>query len=222
MSDDEFEDSVESIADTLADFNEQDPAMDRLTDLLERMITEQARPALNTRSFKPPEFDGKGDVEYFIRQFSDVAQANEWNDRAALLHLRTVLKENAQDCSKPDNLVGAMAALRARFGTSPKEARSRLLTLKKDFKTGLQEHAADIEGLVELAFTDLLGQSRREMVLETFCSSLGNSYLQRHLLAAGAGNLAAAVTAGNEFLQIRSGPSTGVRTITDDDEQRPN
>lgn len=222
MSDDEFEDSVEHIADEFTGFNEENPAMDKITELLELMITGQQRSAPNPRAFKPPEFDGKGDVEYFIRQFNDVAGANDWNDRSALLHLRTVLKDSAKDCGKSDDLDGAFTALRARFGTSPKEARSRLLTLKKDYKTGLQEHAADIEGLVELAFADLPAQNRREMALETFCSSLGNSYLQRHLLAVGARDIAAAVTAGNEFLQIRTGSTPGIRTITDDDEESSN
>lgn len=190
----------------------------RLAEILERLVAgQQAHPPAAPRSFKPPEFDGKGDVEFFIRQFQEVAEANEWNPRAELLSLRASLKEGAQDCGKADDVRGVFGALRARYGTSPREARNRLLNLKKEYKTGLQEHASEVEGLVELAFADLPGQTRREMALETFGSTLGNAYLQRHLLAVRPDSLEEAVRAGNEFLQVRPSSNAGIRSIAEEE-----
>ena len=48
--------------------------------------------------FKSPEYNGTGSVEVFIRQFLDVAEANTWDEKAALLHLRMALKDDARDC----------------------------------------------------------------------------------------------------------------------------
>lgn len=207
-----FEDSVDHT------YARQDNMDDRLTAILERLVAgQQDRPPPAPRSFKPPEFDGRGDVEFFIRQFQEVSEANEWNDRAELLSLRASLKDAAQDCGKAVDVRGVFGALRARYGTSPREARNKLLGLKKEYKTGLQEHAAEVEGLIELAFADLPGQTRNEMALETFCSTLGNAYMQRHLLAIRPASLEEAVRAGNEFLQIRPSPNTGVRGITEEE-----
>lgn len=41
------------------------------------------------------------------------------------------------------------------------------------------------------------------MVLQTFCSTLGNAYLQRHLLAVATTTVEAAVSAENESLQVK-------------------
>ena len=46
--------------------------MDRLTEVLERLVTRQAAPPLPV--FKTLTFDGKGDVDYFIQQFGDVVE----------------------------------------------------------------------------------------------------------------------------------------------------
>jgi hypothetical protein len=58
------------------------------------------------------------------------------------------------------------------------------------------------------------------MALETFNNTLGNTYLQRHLLAVQAGTLEHAVRAGNEFLQIRAPtmPGSAIRAIDDEEE----
>ena len=39
-------------------------------------------------NFKPPSFDGEGDVDMFIQHFQEVADANRWTEIATLLHLR--------------------------------------------------------------------------------------------------------------------------------------
>lgn len=171
----------------------------RLTELLERMCTLPARP----ETFKAPQFDGKGEVNYFIQQFVDVAEANRWEHGAALLHLREALKGAAQECGKSGTVDGVFVSLRARFGITIKEARARLASLKKGHKVSLQEHAAEVERLVEVAYAELPERHRIGMTLDLFQSTLGNAYLQRHLLAVNAQTLEDAVRHGSEFLQIQ-------------------
>ena len=48
------------------------------------------------------------------------------------------------------------------------------------------------------------------MILYLFCNSLNQAYLQRHLLAMRPQNLAEAVKAGNEYLQIKPNSSPEV------------
>ena len=48
------------------------------------------------------------------------------------------------------------------------------------------------------------------MILDLFCNSLNQAYLQRHLLAIRPQSLAEAVKAGNEYLQIKPNSSPGV------------
>ena len=196
----------------------QDREMDRLLGLVGRLLETQGRSQTNQREFKSPEYDGKSDVEFFIRQFVEVSDANGWRPRAELLHLRASLKEGAQECGKAADARGIFEALRARYGTSPREARNKLLNLKKEYKVSLQEHASEVEGLVELAFGDLPERTRRELTLEAFCNSLNHTYLQRHLLAMQPENLADAVRSGNEFLQVRASTSTGVRMVAEDED----
>jgi hypothetical protein len=68
-------------------------AIDRLTETLERMWKEPRPP---TRTVKPPQYDGQGDVEYFLKQFTTVSEANEWNGVTELLQLRESLKGTAK------------------------------------------------------------------------------------------------------------------------------
>jgi ATP-dependent Clp protease ATP-binding subunit ClpA len=58
------------------------------------------------------------------------------------------------------------------------------------------------------------------MALETFSNTLGNAYLQRHLLAIQATTLEQAVRAGNEFVQIKppTMPGSAIRTIDEPEE----
>jgi hypothetical protein len=169
--------------------------------------------------FKTPEFNGQTDVEFFITQFTEVAEANEWQPAAALLHLRETLKEGSKDCGRAASVGGVFSALRARYGLSPREARARLSALRKDVKMTLQEHASAVDRLSQLAYADLPPHHRDDLALETFCNTLGNMSLQRHLLAIQARNLEQAVRAGNEFLQVQAPLHQGtsaIRAVEDD------
>ena len=195
--------------------------MDRLADVLERMAAQPMQLPPVREPFKAPQFEGTGDVEYFINQFIEVAQANNWVPAAALIHLRAALRDSARDCGKADTLDGVFAALRARFGLTTREARAKLATLRRENKVTLQEHAAEVERLVNVAYMDLPAANREQMVLDTFHSTIGDAYLQRHLLAINTPDLATAVRAGNEYLQIRPTRYSGSNVRQVDGEVEP-
>ena len=86
----------------------------------------------------------------------------------------------------------------------------------------MQEHAAEVERLVNIAYADLPQEHRPSMRVEIFGNTLGYLPLQRHLLAVHTPTLEDAVRAGNEFLQIRPANekgSTSVRQVEDEEEE---
>ena len=131
--------------------------------------------------------------------------ANDWGAGSALLHLRERLKDQAKDCGQGQSV---------RFGMTTKEARTKLAGLRRTCRTTLQEHAMEVERLTNIAYPDLPDYTRQEMAVDTFCGSLENAYLQRHLLAIPTPTLEAAVRAGNEFLQVRPNMiGSGIRAV---------
>ena len=162
------------------------------------------QPVQQQEVFKAPEYHGTGSVEVFIRQFLDVSEANGWGERATVLHLRRALKEDARDCTGTCNTIAEIfTALRARFGISPREARVRINSARKESGVPLQVHANTIKELVGIAYPELPGQVHEQMALDQFVNTLNHPRLQEHLLAIRPESLSEAVTAGNEFLQVR-------------------
>ena len=172
-------------------------------------------PRAKPEVFKAPRYSGTGSVEVFIGQFLDVAEANQWTPAATVLHLRGTLEEEARDCGAAGDLDDILTALRARFGMTPREARSKLGSLRRAYKTPLQAHATRVEELVRVAYPDLSLRLRLEMSLDYFNNGLEHTALQRHLLAVRPASLQEAVEAGNEYLRVKDGPA-GVRPIDDD------
>ena len=168
------------------------------------LFQSQSQTPATPNTFRLPKYNGTGDVELFIQQFNEVAQANEWNNAAALLFLKEALIEKAQECRRPRDVEGVLAALRGCFGISPREARSRLAQLRKNPRTTLLEHSTEVSQLVDIGFANLDHQQRHSMKMETFSTTLCNPALQTHLLAMAPYNMAAAVSAGNDFLSINA------------------
>ena len=156
--------------------------MGRLADIMERLVV-QPRQAARREDYKTPQFSGEGSIDYFINQFEDVANAYNWDGEATFMHLREALKDGARDCGRSDTTIGIFAALRNRYGLFPREARSRLNNLRKDYRTPVAEHVAEVDRLVQSAYPDLPDHTKREVAMEQFISTLDNTYLQRHLLA---------------------------------------
>jgi len=195
--------------------------LDRITTALELLAVRDNRPRVKVTA---PTYDGTGDVELFIRHFTDVANASEWTDDIALLQLRNSLKDRAAECSRAVDYPAVVEALRMRFGTSPSEAQALLANVRRDNRTSLSEYAAHVSRLVHLANTELPADYRRTMILRTFKSILGHVGLQRHLLVANVQNLEDAVRIGAEYLQIGSQAATRYESkvatcdVTDEDE----
>ena len=202
-----------------------DAALDRVAEMMETIAArelERAQRGGREREFKAPEYAGRGDVEYFIRQFDQVAEANEWTAAATLIHLRESLKEDARECGRAGDVEGIMTNLRSSFGMTQREARAQLATVRRDSTTTLQEHARTIERLTHLAYADIPENTRIEMAVDLFSNTLGNAHLQRHLLAVPTATLEAAVRAGNEFLQVKvQREARPVRQLEKEDEGFP-
>ena len=120
--------------------------MDSTTAVLERITT--ALMLLAVRDARPrvkvvlPTLDGSGDVELFIRQFTDMATASKWQDDLAFLQLRNCLRDKAVDCSRAADFSLVLEALRMRFRTFPSEAQALLANVRRDSSTPLQEYAS--------------------------------------------------------------------------------
>ena len=93
-----------------------------------------------------------------------------------------------------------VAALKSRYGMTAREARAKLACLRRDPKMSLQEYGSQVERLVAIAPVELPEQYRQEMIIENFCTSIGNGNLQRHLSAMPTPTLEDAIRAGNEHL----------------------
>ena len=200
-----------------ADCVGQDNGIDRLADLLTRLVNQPPPQAPQREVFEPPTFDGTSDAECFIRQFQDVSLANKWTDDAAPLHIRAKLKRDTRDCGRADTLQSVYTSLRACFGMTRREARARLAGLKRSSWTTLQAHTTEVERLVQLAYEELPDQHRSDMAIEMFCSSLGHLQLQRHLLAIPLPDLQTAVRAENDYLQIQpANTPMDIRAVTQD------
>ena len=119
-----------------------------------------------------------------------------------VLQLRECLKGSARDLGRGETCGAIFAALRLRYGITPKEARRQLLGLRKNSQITLQEHSSQVERLADVAHRDLPEEAKLQMTLEAFTSTLAHLGLQRHLLLAETPTLEAAVRAGNEYLQL--------------------
>lgn len=193
---------------------EEEPLRDPQPDIVERLTEVLGRLLVQPREHQPPprqreelklklpQYNGIGDVEYFIQQFHQVAEICQWREEIGVLKIREVLIGKAQECGRGSSLEIILANLRVRFGTTQREARNKLRTLRRDIKTTLHDHATEVERLIGLAHPNLPRPYLRELTLETFTSSLGYAGLQKHLLAMQVDTLEAAVRAGTEYLEI--------------------
>ena len=141
-------------------------------------------------------------------------EANDWKPGAAILHSKASLNDSAKDCGRAATLEGIFDALRSKFGLSVREARGRLTTLQRHPTTSLQDHATQVERLMDVAYAELPRDYRRGMTVDTFTTTLGDANLRRHLLVMPNLTLEEAVRAGTDFLQIQptKPPGAHIRT----------
>ena len=150
--------------------------------------------------FTAPKYDGTSDVELFIQQFSDVAAANQWTDTAATLHLRSHLHGTAQGCGQGSTVQEILIALRSRFGMTGRQAKEKLMNLRRMVDQPLQELGAEVQRLVGLAFPTLPNIEKENMCVDYFLRVFDNKALQRHMLAIRPTTLVDAVQSVDEYL----------------------
>lgn len=90
-------------------------------------------------------------MDYFIRLFTVVSVAIDWEPSAIRFQLREILKDTASDFGQAEEVADIFAALKTRFGVTAREAMSRLTSLRKKPKATLAEHAAEVKKLVGVA-----------------------------------------------------------------------
>ena len=171
--------------------------MNRLADLLEGALQVQAP----RDRFKSPQYDGKSDVELFIRTFTDVATANHWDQNAQLINLRLSLEREATDCSRGNDVQTIFDNLRARFGLTVRQARDRLANLKKDPGQSYHTLGVEIQHLVRLAYPTMGENDRMIISVENLKRCIDNRALSRHLLAVERDTVTAVAQAADEFVQ---------------------
>lgn len=174
--------------------------MDELTRALERVLADR-RP---TDRYKAPKYDGSSDVELFVTHFTEVTAANGWNDAAAIIHLRTALEGAAKDCARGATVAAINTSLRSRFGVTIRQARDRLVYLRRESGQSLHELGVEINRLLLIAYPALDDATRQTMGVETFKRALDNKQLHRHLFLLDPGTVDAAVVATDEFFNVGS------------------
>lgn len=189
-------------------------ALLHITTVLEQLTTRITEPIqvvvpAAPPSFKPPKFDGHGDVELFIAHFGEVVEANNWQPATAFLHLKESLTNEAHECTRADTLGGVLRALRARFGLSVEQALTRLESLKRDPRTSLREHGTTIGKMVAASYPEQDPEFREAMALRKFRNTLGHAGLQRHLLSMQVPTMEEAIIAGEAYLAV---PTQGTRS----------
>lgn len=156
--------------------NTEDQSMNSLVKALKKIN--------HKSSFKSPRMNGTTKyVNYFISQFADIAEANEWNDTACPLHLRESFKGKTNGCGQEDSMELIFGRLRSQFGMSTREATLPFTNLKRDFKTTLSEHATEVKKLIKIAYltTTYHYLIRQRIIMDVFKNTINNNCLQRHL-----------------------------------------
>jgi len=149
---------------------------------------------------KAPTFTGSEDVEQFRQEFREVMEIAQWPHRVALIQLRRALTEQAKPYGVGTDVNGILAALRARFGISAVDARTKLQRLCRAPRTSLQEHAATVKKLAQIAYGDLPAQHQERYTYDAFVQSLNDLGLHHQLRAKGITRIEDALKAGEAYL----------------------
>ena len=197
--------------------NNPDTQMEQMEQMTALM---QALQLAGRPSFKPPSFSGEEDVELFVRQFGDVADANRWSDLEKTLHLRGQLSGDAYSCGQGESWQEIVEDLRARYGLTRAKARDKLSKIQLKAGQNVHKQAAEISRLVGLAFPILPETDQREMALEYFSRSWEDRAVQQHLLAVRPANLREAVRTTEDFLAIQTaGPRPRAHVVEQAEEE---
>lgn len=177
------------------------PEQNNVGQLTELLTTVLGRTTQRDR-FSAPKYDGTGDVELFITQFDDVAEANRWSERDCLLHLRLSLEKDAKACSRGETVDDVYSNLRTRFGLTVRQARDRLAGLKREPNQSLHALGVEIQRLVELGYPRMGADDQMTLAVEAFKRAVDHRALNRHLLALDCRTIDDIVKASEEYFQV--------------------
>jgi len=152
---------------------------------------------------KVPTFTGIEDVEQFASEFHETWDITQWPPRVALAKLRGALTGEAKPYGQRPSVDGILVALRARFGITAPDARSRLQRLLRKENTPLQDHALAVKRLARIAYSDLPETQRQQYMLEDFTQSINHPSLNHQLQARGVTSLEAALREGEAYPQAQ-------------------
>lgn len=138
--------------------------------LAETMAAQQGAPAPAPRmeTVKMPLYDGKTDVEDFIRLFTHLAELYEWEEPLRLAKLKTTLTGRATDCGSANTEEEIFHTLRAKFGITEEEAKRTLLAMKTGHVERLRDLADQIQKLIALAYPAMEQGVRATLALDQF------------------------------------------------------
>ena len=95
---------------------------------------------------KPPIYNGAGDLELCLGQFTD-AKINHWSQEEHLPHLRLSLTEKAAGCSRGTTITEVHELLKACVRINSRQARERLRRLKETTKQTVHELGMEVQKL---------------------------------------------------------------------------
>jgi len=149
---------------------------------------------------KAPTFTGEEEVEQFIQEFNDVMEVTQWPPRVALLKLRMLLMDKAKPYGLGPDINSTFASLWAHFGIPAINARAWLQRLRCDPHTSLQEHAATMMRLAQIAYSDLPQANHERYTYDAFVQSVNDLGLHRQFLARGVTMVEGALAEGEVYL----------------------
>ncbi|XP_073847838.1 uncharacterized protein [Musca autumnalis] len=156
----------------------------------------------NTIKIKPPVFDGSTSLNVFKLQFETLAARDSWNDNDKAVSLLMALKGDAADvlqsipAASRNNYGDIMAALERKYGSEHKQEIYRMELrgrVQKPNET-LQDFAADIERLAQLAYPGETHPLVDRIKIETFASGIRDSEIKFATYAAPIGTFAETVS----------------------------
>lgn len=165
------------------------------------------------KDLKAPSYEGSTDVELFLKQFNDIAIANDWTETETILHLRNNLNGKASECSRGETKQEIYDALRCQFGISKSQARERLEGIKKKSGQTYLELANTITRYVNLGYPNMPITDRQDLALDKFSKSTNDLDLRRHLKVLAPENISEAVKAAQEFTDL--GTKSMVTSLTE-------
>jgi len=182
------------------------PSMQRKdnTSAIESALLKIAQMSIQKPSFKPPKYDGATDVELFITQFKDVAEANSWTEKETTLHLRASLEGPAAEAGRAQTANEIYECLQGRYGMSDRQARDKLDNFRRGTKQNLHDYGAEISKLIQTAYPTMDSVFRTRTALEKFQKGLNHPRLQQHLLTRVHHTIPEAVKLAEDFLQYET------------------